>query len=474
MSKGKWAVLLAMVVFALAAGMAPVCQCQGAPETAAAAGPDLSALAKRVGPAVGVLVTLDAEGEPLSQGTAFFVRADGVALTCHHVLEDAASALVRMENGAYFPVEGLLASDPVRDLALFKVTGRDLPTVPLGDSSTLRPGQRVVAITAPRGLENTVADGLVSAVRELPSGPVVQVSVALSSGSSGGPIFDLSGKVVAVAAAVPTEGQALNFAIPINAAKPLLSRPGEVKALAPVEEPADLEEWLREHPATPGQASAYDLWLQGMEANLDERYEEAERELLLALTLDPTLYQAHCCLGSSYGKMGRYEEAIAEYKEAIRVEPDDAAVHYNLGVAYAKLGRYQEALERFKQAIRLKPNFADAHCNLAVAYGRLGRYEEEIAEYKEAIRLEPDHAEAHLGLGLAYYKLGRYREAIAAYKQAIRLEPDLAGAHYGLGVTYVILSDRGAALEEYRILKDLDPELAGKLFACIMSSIRSR
>ena len=93
-------------------------------------------------------------------------------------------------------------ADPARDLALFKVTGKNLPTVPLGDSSTLRPGQRVVVITAPEGLENTIADGLVSAVRELPSGPLAQVTVPPSPGSLGGPIFDLSGRVVAVAAAV--------------------------------------------------------------------------------------------------------------------------------------------------------------------------------------------------------------------------------------------------------------------------------
>ena len=163
MGRGKWAVLLAVLVWALAAAMAPACY--GGQEFPSRAAPDLSALARQARPAVGVLVTFDADGEPLSQGTAFFVRANGVGITCHHVLSDAASALVRMENGAFFPVEGKLAADPVRDLTLFKVAGKNPPTVPLGDSSTLRPGQRLVAITAPEGLQNTIADGLVSAVR---------------------------------------------------------------------------------------------------------------------------------------------------------------------------------------------------------------------------------------------------------------------------------------------------------------------
>ncbi len=498
MARSSWAALVVLVC-ALGAAMGPVCY--GGQEASGPAALDLSVLARRAMPAVGVLVTFDANGEPLSQGTAFFVRADGVALTCHHVLSDAASALVRMDNGALFPVEGLLASDPVRDLALLKVAGKDLPTLALGDSSTISPGQRVVAITAPEGLGNTIADGLVSAVRELPAGPLVQLTVPLSPGSSGGPIFDLPGRVVAVAAAVLTEGQALNFAIPINDAKPLLAQPGTLTRLAPAEQPADLEDWLRQRPSSPRGARAYDLWLQGMDARLDGRYQEAVVHLRAALALDPALYQAHCCLGSSYSQLARLEEAIAAYKQAIRLKPDDAEAHNNLGVAYGKLGRYeeamaayreairlkpddplarynvgatysdqgrwQEAIPAYKEAIRLKPDLAEAHHNLGVAYGHLDRWREALEASKLAIRLRPDYAEAYCNLGAAYGSVGNHQQAVAALKEAIRLKPDDAPAHCNLGVAYVHLGDRSAALEEYRVLLNLDPAWAAKLFALI-------
>lgn len=492
MARTRWMALV-VLGWALAAAMAPVCY--GGQETSGPAGMDLSALARQAGPAVGVLVTFDADGEPLSQGTAFFVRADGVGITCHHVLSDAASAVVRMEKGDFLPVEGTLAADPARDLALFKAAGKDIPPVPLGDSSTLAPGQRVVAITAPEGLGNTIADGLVSAVRELPSGPLVQVTVPLSPGSSGGPIFDLSGRVVAVAAAVLTEGQALNFAIPINAARPLLARPGQVRPLAPPKEPANLEDWLRERPANPKQGEAFDLWLLARSKGFNE---QAVGHLRAALALDPTLYQAHCCLGSTYGKLGRYEEALAALKEAIRLKADLAEAHYNLGVTYGHIGthreqivefkeairlkpglvdahynlgvaywevlRHQEAIAEFKEAIRLKPDLAEAHRNLGAVYSHLGRVRDAIAAFNEAIRLKPDYAEAHRGLGVAYGKLGRWQEAIAEYKEAIRLKPDYAQAHYCLGLAHLDLGDRGAALDDYRILKDLDGNLAAMLF----------
>jgi len=464
MARTRW-VALVVLGWALAAAMAPACY--GGQEGSGPAAPDLSALARQASPAVGVVVTFDAAGEPLSQGTAFFVRPDGVGITCHHVLSDAVSAVVRMENGDFFPVEGKLAADPARDLALFKVAGNNLPTVPLSDSSTLTPGQRVVAITAPEGLENTIADGIVSALRELPSGPLVQVTVPLSPGSSGGPLFDLQGRVVAVAAAVLTEGQALNFAIPINAAKSLLARPGMLTPLAPAKHPADLEDWLREHRSTPEQAIALDFWLQGVDAKLNGRYEQAVGHLRAALVLDPTLYQARCCLGSSYDELGRYQEAIAAYQQAIRIKPDEAKAHCYLGLAYGELGRYQERIAALKNAILLKPDYALAHRGLGLAYLSLGRYQEAIVVYQQVIRLNPDDAEAHVFLGLAYGELGRYQEAIAAYKQAIRLKPDDAGTHYSLALAYLALGDRSEALQEYDILKDLDPSLAGKLFALI-------
>jgi tetratricopeptide (TPR) repeat protein len=439
--------------------MAPACF--GGQKAAAPAAPDLSALARQARPAVGVLVTFDAGGKPLSQGTAFFVRANGVGLTCYHVLSDATSALVRMGNGAFFPVEGKLAADRVLDLALFKVSGKNFPTVPLGDSSTLRPGQRVVAITAPEGLENTVADGLVSGVRDMPSGSLVQVSVPLSPGSSGGPIFDLSGRVVAVAAAVLTEGQALNFAIPVNAAKPLLAQPGRLTPLAPAEQPADLEEWLRQRPPLPGGATAYDL---GMAYGDVGRWQEAADACKQAIRLKPDDADAHCNLGVAYGKLGRWQEAADASKQAIRLKPDDARAHCNLGVAYGKLGRWQEAADACKQAIRLEPDDATAHNTLGVAYGNLGRHQEALEAYKQAIRLKPEYAEARYNLGVAYAKLGRWQEAADACKQAIRLKPEYAEAHYMLGVGCFALGDRGAAMEEYRSLKSLDADLAGKLF----------
>jgi hypothetical protein len=105
---------------------------------------------------------------------------------------------------------------------------------------------------------------------------------------------------VAVAAAVLTEGQSLNFAVPINAAKPLLAQPGRLVPLAPAEQPADLEDWFRQRPHSARGASAYDLCLRAVEAHIDGRYQEALEHLRAALALDPTFYPGCCCPAAPY------------------------------------------------------------------------------------------------------------------------------------------------------------------------------
>jgi len=284
----------------------------------------------------------------------------------------------------------------------------------------------------------------------------VQVTVPLSAGSSGGPIFDLSGRVVAVAAAVLTEGQALNFAIPINAAKPLLKDVGVAKPLTPPKKPGDLK-GLPRRPRSPGGARAYDLWLRGRAAEFDEHYQSAIGYLQAALDKDPSMYQAHCCLGVSYLFVDRCQEALLEFRESIRLKPNDTNVLNRLALAYCSLGRYQEAIAVEQEALRLQPDDAYAHENLG-SFSSLGRDQEAIAEYKEAIRLSPGNAYDHLNLGNLYDALGRRQEAIAEYKEAIRLKPEEPLAHWTLALNYSDMGLYQEAIPEYKEYFRLQPD----------------
>jgi len=128
---------------------------------------DLKALAKKARPAVMLLVISDANGKEIATGTGFLVSADGKLITNFHVIEKAASAVAKTENGGLFPVEGVLASDPKNDLVLLKIKGKELPFLTLSNSENIEVGTRIVVIGSPLGLEGTLSEGIVSAVREL-------------------------------------------------------------------------------------------------------------------------------------------------------------------------------------------------------------------------------------------------------------------------------------------------------------------
>ncbi len=157
-------------------------------------------------------------------GSGFLVSADGEIVTNHHVIKEAHSAVVKLWNGAFFPVAGVLATDTDGDLAIIKVNGKNLPFLALGDMDKLHVGDHVVAIGSPLGLEGTVSDGIVSAVRDVASKKWIQTTAPVSHGNSGGPLLDMSGKVVGVITwGVNLElGQNLNFAAPCNEATKLL------------------------------------------------------------------------------------------------------------------------------------------------------------------------------------------------------------------------------------------------------------
>jgi hypothetical protein len=129
-----------------------------------------------------------------------------------------------VRSGAFFVVDGVLASDKNRDVAIIKAHGNDFKALTLGDSDRLQVGEEVVAIGNPLSLESTVSNGIVSAFRtdENEGGKFVQITAPISPGSSGGPLFNMAGEVVGITTSHLVGGDNLNFAIPMNDVKPML------------------------------------------------------------------------------------------------------------------------------------------------------------------------------------------------------------------------------------------------------------
>jgi len=192
---------------------------------------DIPTIAKAANGAIVSIITSDKGGHPVAQGTGFLVSTDGRIVTNYHVIKGASSAIVKLPDGAFYDVDGVVAFDKARDLAVIKAHGQNFRVVTLGNSDRVQVGEEIVAIGSPLSLESTVSSGIVSGIRTIKEegGKFLQVTAPISPGSSGGPLFNMAGEVVGITTLYLKGGENLNFAIPVNDAKLLLSAGSKVR-----------------------------------------------------------------------------------------------------------------------------------------------------------------------------------------------------------------------------------------------------
>lgn len=203
----------------------------------------ISDVVSKVAPSVVSIVTTQTSSSPFSgaaqeqsAGTGIVVSKDGYIMTNHHVVGNASTATVVLADGTSYDKVKVVGSDPLNDVAFLKISNvSNLPTAELGDSSTLRIGQQLVAIGNSLGqYQNTVTDGILSGTgRSVQASDgngsssenlsdLLQTNAAINPGNSGGPLLNLSGQVIGMNTAVAQDAQGIGFAIPIDATKGLL------------------------------------------------------------------------------------------------------------------------------------------------------------------------------------------------------------------------------------------------------------
>ena len=155
-------------------------------------------------------------------GTGFVVGEDGRIATSMHVVQDKRDVHVTLADGRVFDDVRVIDHDERHDLVVLKIPARELRPLRL-TRRVLEPGEPVVAIGHPLGFDNTVSDGVVSAVRNTRGDDWVQISAPISPGSSGGPVLDDRGYVIGVATLLMLGGQNVNFAMPVSYLVPLIA-----------------------------------------------------------------------------------------------------------------------------------------------------------------------------------------------------------------------------------------------------------
>ena len=157
-------------------------------------------------------------GSKVSTGSGFIVDSNGIIVTNNHVIENAASIMITLNNGDTYSDVVVRDFDEVKDIAVIKISGYDLPTVKLGNSRNLEIGEKIIVCGSSLGdLSNTLSEGIISSIRQSDKGyRYIQMSAPISPGNSGGPVVLENGEVIGISTASRIQGQNLNFAVPIN------------------------------------------------------------------------------------------------------------------------------------------------------------------------------------------------------------------------------------------------------------------
>ncbi len=408
---------------------------------------DLKALAKKARPAVMLLVVSDATGKEIGTGTGFLVSSDGKLVTNYHVIEKAASAIAKAENGGLFHVEGVLASDQKNDLVLLKIKGKDLPFLTLGNGDKIEVGTRISVIGSPLGLEGTLSEGIVSALREVVGDrKLVQVTAAISPGSSGSPLLNSAGEVIGVARALLREGQALNFAVPVDRVTFLLAVAKKVGT------PQSLDKVRK--------TEGFDAELEAVElAGAAEDWVDMLKQAKGLVSRYPNEHLAHYALGYAYDRLKFSDEAIAAFQQVTRIRPDLAFGWYAVGYHCDKTGRKEEAISAYRQALKCDPNYAAAWHALGLIQVQEGRTEDAIAAFKEAIKLKPEDVDAWNALADCYGASSKYvDEALHAYLLLTKLTPDSDTTWAKLGACYALKGKHDEAFQAFQTAAKVKPD----------------
>jgi len=446
----------------------------------------LPELVRRIKPSAVAIETFDARDNKLTRGSGFFIEADRI-VTNRHVLEGAYRAEIHSSTGAIFPVKGVLAVDAEGDIAVLKIDSPSTYIRPLPlDRTAPQEGESVVVIGNPLGLEGSVTNGIVSAVRDIPTfGRIIQITAPISSGSSGSPVVNMHGQVIGIATLQITGGQSVNFAIPSERITQLaISAPMSLSELVVASgrnKRAKAVQYFRDglsflskddcekalvafDKALDSDSNYAEAWAQSGFCNEKlGKHAEALEASKRAVNLRPSA-ESYFNIGLANFYLKQYKDAVDGYRQAIKLDPFNSAdAYYALGLVYRDWNKPDEEIQAYKQAIRLRPDYSTAYERLATRYMKSKRFLEAIEVYRQIVSLKPGDAVAPNNMGEAYLELNKLNEAQESFRQAIRLKPDFGRAYYNLGKCLLTMNNRDGALEQYNILQNIDQDWAEKL-----------
>ena len=392
-------------------------------------------------------------------------------------------------DGKKFVVKGVLAIDGEGDLAMLQV---DVPTalaIPLPIvRSVPQEGESIVVVGNPFGLEGSVSNGIVSAVREISGyGKIIQITAPISPGSSGSPVVNMYGQVIGIATLAGGRGTEPEFRRARRTDPPAQSqRAADVSSLT-----AETQKNKR--------SAAERFYSQGVAQLSRDDYARALQFFEKAAEIDPNYAEAWYQAGFCYGLLDairmrlkasrqaarlrpEWAEAFRQYRcvefrsrpvqgsgrayrQAMRIE-DKPDTQYSLGLSLSKLNRTDEEILAYRRAIAMKPDHANALERLGAAYFKQKRYADSASTYEQLKTYKPD-AKTYNALGESYLELNKPDDSLQAFNSALGYDPEFDKARYNLGRTYLKLGNTEMARVQYEILKNARSDWADRFYVLI-------
>lgn len=345
---------------------------------------------------------LDQSNRKKSQGSGIILSDRKIIITNFHIFAGSDNMEIT-HNDTVIKYSEIAGINIEKDIMIIKLADDNLPQINIGNSSELKIGDRIYAIGSPYGMENTISEGIVSGFRTIGESKKnrIQITASLSSGSSGGAVFNSKGELVGISDSKMLGGENINFMIPIN------------EALAIADSGLYDKRSLK----------ALKLFYKGTEAEESGDYIEAIKQYSQYLEIVPNECKAYNYRGKAYLGLKQFEKAMKDFKKAIEIEKDNKPAIYNRGECNFLLKEYEIAIKDFSKVLRLDSTFYSAYFARALTYSKLEEFKKAIKDYNIYLHHNPDDITALTNRGLVFYELEEYEKAINDWKKVIYLDP---------------------------------------------------
>ncbi|MBI5403771.1 MAG: trypsin-like peptidase domain-containing protein [Ignavibacteriae bacterium] len=349
-----------------------------------------------------VIICYDQNGKKKAQGSGVILEDRGIVITNFHLFagSDKFDVLRNDSTIGYTEITGVNIE---KDVMVFKLYKSDFPKIALGNSSSLSVGDKVYAIGSPKGLENSISEGMVSGFRKLGENKrnMIQITASISPGSSGGAVFNSSGELIGISSMKVADGENLNFMIPIN----------EVLAV--------VDSGLYEKQTI----TALKFLYAGKDAVEEAKYTEAIDNFTKYIGMAPPECRAYNYRGRAYLHKKDFEKALKDFQAALKIDNEYVPSICNRGECYFLMEEYDMAIKDFSKVLKMNSEYWYAYYVRGLTYGKMDEHKKAIKDYTTFLNHDPSNVSCLINRGISYFHMEEWDKAILDWKLVMSLEP---------------------------------------------------